>query len=121
MVLPATCRCVTANGVVTAADPDDPTLLALAIPADKNTFAVQAVRALPFQSLNAFSPDQVAANIPELQRLSLIRSIVLELQSNLRNNRPFANAVRAVLLQPDKLKDFRTWAKANYPELALSL
>lgn len=63
----------------------------------KNKNLVTAARTIPFQSLSSFSPDQVAASIPELHRLMVIRGLVLELQSNLQNNRAFAKAVRDLL------------------------
>lgn len=89
--------------------------------ADGTTIPVAAVRTLPFRSLDAFSPDEVAASIPEIHRLRVLRDLVLELQSAVKNNRDLAKAIRASLLPDNKQKlvDFQTWAKASFPQLLL--
>ncbi len=80
-------------------------------------FPVTAARTIPFQSLASFSPDGVASSIPELHRLNVIRDLVLELQSSLRNNRSFQKAVREAL-KPENLanlQSFQTWTLTNFP------
>lgn len=85
----------------------------------KNVADVRAVRTIPFQNLSAFSPDAVAANVPELHRLAVIRSLLLELQSTLRNNRTFAKHMKDALGSKDAVLAFKKYADANYPTLKI--
>lgn len=108
----------------------DPTLLTLTAEATTytvtataatTTFDAHAVRTIPFQSLEAFSPDQVAANIPELHRLRVLRDLVLELQSTVKNNRELQKAIRNALKSENAgmITTFQAWAKQNFKQLLL--
>lgn len=85
---------------------------------------VLAERTVPFTSINCFSPDDVVLSVPELQRLRVIKGLVLELQGMLRNRVDLRDALKAMLpaggADKDKdeklrrFKDLRSWAQ---PEL----
>jgi predicted component of type VI protein secretion system len=47
--------------------------------------AVDAERTIPFTSLDAFTPDAVAKSIPEVYRLRVVKRLLTELQTGLRN------------------------------------
>lgn len=79
-----------------------------------------AWRALPFASMRGFSPDAVVDAVPELSRLVVIRDLVLDLQSTIRNNPAVRDALRAVIPEKrDVLVEFQVWAKKQFPLLAL--
>ncbi len=88
------------------------------------TFPAHAVRTMPFQSLDAFSPDAVADSIPELHRLRVLRDLVLELQSTVKNNRDLQKALRAALTpsaaNTAAFTGFQAWAKESFPQLLLN-
>ncbi|HEY5960858.1 MAG TPA: type VI secretion system contractile sheath small subunit [Polyangiaceae bacterium] len=87
---------------------------------------VLAERTVPFTSINCFSPDDVVLSVPELQRLRVIKGLVLELQGMLRNRVDLRDALKAMLPasatdknKDEKLKHFkelRSWAQ---PQLRL--
>jgi len=92
--------------------------------------SVRADRTIPFPSLDAFSPDYVAANVPEIRRILVIKQLLLELQADLRNLPELRKALKAVLPNLDdspeeaqkKLEPFRNlqqWAKEQYPLLRI--
>jgi len=83
------------------------------------TPSLYAERTVPFASMKDFSPDAVAASIPELHRLRVLKSLIHELQSTLRNRTDLRNQMKTALKSPDALKQLREWAKTSYPELAL--
>lgn len=82
---------------------------------------VPAERTVPFTSINCFSPDDVVLSVPELQRLRVIKGLVLELQGMLRNRVDLRDALKTMLPasgadknKDDKLKFFkelRSWAQ----------
>ncbi|MFS8066241.1 MAG: type VI secretion system contractile sheath small subunit [Byssovorax sp.] len=85
---------------------------------DKNSFLANAVRTIPFQSLNAFSPDEVVRSIPELNRLRVLRDLLHQLQSTVKNNRDLQTKLRAIWTdKPDTLPNFQKWAKQNFNQL----
>jgi type VI secretion system protein ImpB len=86
--------------------------------------SVNAERTVPFTKLTDFSPDAVAANIPELQRLRVLKLMILELQSMLRNRPDLRKQVKDALPKFGKkdkpeealaqFKDLQAWAKENF-------
>jgi hypothetical protein len=85
---------------------------------------VRAERTVPFTSVNCFSPDDVVLSIPELQRLRVIKGLVLELQGMLRNRVDLREALKAMLpsssdgsdKKSEKLsrfKNLRSWAQSE--------
>ncbi|UQA56299.1 type VI secretion system contractile sheath small subunit [Polyangium aurulentum] len=98
------------------ADPEGTTLL-LKI---ENSFPSALERTLPFTSLDSFSPDGVATNIPELHRLRVIRELVQGLGASLRNNPELRKVMRDSLRdKPEDFKKLQAWAKENYPALTI--
>lgn len=85
---------------------------------------VLAERTVPFTSINCFSPDDVVLSVPELQRLRVIKGLVLELQGMLRNRVDLRDALKAMLAtsgadknkdeKVQRFKELRSWAQ---PEL----
>ncbi|MDC3953864.1 type VI secretion system contractile sheath small subunit [Polyangium jinanense] len=80
---------------------------------------VSAERTVPFASMKDFSPDAVASSIPELQRLRVIKLMMLELQSMLRNRPELRAQMKRALASPDGLKELQKWAKDNYKVLEI--
>lgn len=90
--------------------------------------AHSAERTVPFPSIDAFSPDAVTAAIPELRRLQVIKQLLSDLQSGLRNRPELRKLVKTLLpvygaSQADadkKLAPFealKSWAEEAYPLL----
>ncbi|MDI3286927.1 type VI secretion system contractile sheath small subunit [Polyangium sp. 15x6] len=80
---------------------------------------VSAERTVPFASLKHFSPDAVASSIPELQRLRVLKLMMLELQSMLRNRPELRAQMKRALASPEGLKELQKWAKTNYKVLEI--
>jgi len=82
---------------------------------------VAAERTLPFASLDDFSPDGVAEHIPELHRLHVIRDLILDLASTLRNNPELRKAMRdGLTTNAPAFKELRTWALQTYKTLVVA-
>ncbi|HMA93605.1 MAG TPA: type VI secretion system contractile sheath small subunit [Polyangiaceae bacterium] len=87
----------------------------------KNALKVSAKRTVPFTSINCFSPDDVVLSVPELQRLRIIKGLVLELQGMLRNRVDLRDALKSMLptsgtdkekeAKLSRFKALRDWAK----------
>ncbi len=80
---------------------------------------VAAERTVPITAMRDFAPDVVASSIPELQRLRVIKLMMLELQSMLRNRPELRKQMKEVLKSPEGLKELRKWAETNYKVLAI--
>lgn len=80
---------------------------------------VSAERTVPFASMRDFSPDAVASSVPELQRLRVIKLMMLELQSMLRNRPDLRAQMKRAIASPDGLKELQKWAKDNYKMLEI--
>ncbi|MDI1434521.1 type VI secretion system contractile sheath small subunit [Polyangium sorediatum] len=80
---------------------------------------VSAERTVPFASMKDFTPDAVASSIPELQRLRVIKLMLLELQSLLRNRPELRAQMKRALASPEGLKELQKWAKDNYKVLEI--
>jgi predicted component of type VI protein secretion system len=91
---------------------------------------VAAERTVPFPSIEAFSPDAIAASIPELHRLQVIKQLIVDLQSGLRNRPELRKLLKATLpaygaspadaqkkLEP--VVGLKSWAEAAYPLLKI--
>jgi predicted component of type VI protein secretion system len=90
----------------------------------------QAERSIPFPSIEAFTPDAVAASIPEVHRLRVIKQLLLELQSGLRNRPELRKQMKAMLPgygeSKDKISeklapftDLKAWAEESFPLLKI--
>lgn len=91
---------------------------------------LKAERTIPFASLDAFSPDAVAASIPEVHRLRVVKKLLLDLQSSLRNRPELRKQMKNVLPgygeKPDAVaeklthfEDLKAWAEESFPLLKI--
>jgi type VI secretion system protein ImpB len=48
---------------------------------------------LPIDSMKAFSPDEIAKNIPKVRSLMLLKKLLLEMESNVANSKDFRKLV----------------------------
>jgi predicted component of type VI protein secretion system len=87
-----------------------------------------AERTVTFPSIDAFSPDAITASIPELRRLQVIKQLLADLQSGLRNRPELRKLLKTLLpaygTSPadaeKKLAPFealKSWAEESYPLL----
>lgn len=56
---------------------------------------------LPISSMTSFSPAEVAANIPKVKALALLRKLLLEVQGNLDNRKEFRQLIQALGESPE--------------------
>jgi predicted component of type VI protein secretion system len=91
---------------------------------------VQAERTIPFTSTDSFTPDAVAMNIPEVYRLRVLKRLLLDLQSGLRNRHDLRKRLKDMLpgygdpkaKVEEKLQGFRDlkeWADESFPLLRI--
>jgi type VI secretion system protein ImpB len=55
---------------------------------------------LPITSMKSFTPAQIAANVPKIKALLLLRKLLMEIQGNLDNRKEFRKLVRALASDP---------------------
>lgn len=92
--------------------------------------SVAAERTVPFPSIEAFSPNAIVASIPELNRLRIIKQLLIDLQSGLRNHPELRKLLKQALpaygasaedvekkLAP--VVDLKKWAEEAYPLLKI--
>ncbi len=90
----------------------------------------RAERTIPFASMEAFTPDAVADSIPEVHRLRVIKRLLLDLQSGLRNRPELRKQMKSMLPgygekpaeSSDKLthfEDLKAWAEESFPLLKI--
>lgn len=93
-----------------------------------DAIASAAERTVTFPSIDAFSPDAITAAIPELRRLQVIKQLLADLQSGLRNRPELRKLLKTLLpaygTSPadaeKKLAPFealKSWAEESYPLL----
>ena len=56
---------------------------------------------LPINSMNSFSPSEVAASMPKVKALALLRKLLLEVQGNLDNRKEFRQLIQALSDNPE--------------------
>ena len=56
---------------------------------------------LPIESINSFSPQEVAKNIPQVRSLLLLKKLLEEIQSNLANKKEFAQLLNKLFSSKD--------------------
>lgn len=94
--------------------------------------AVTAERTLPFPKMDAFSPDAITAAIPEIHRLQVIKQLLTDLQSGLRNRPELRKLVKTMLPAYNASKEERdkklapftalkSWATGVYPLLQVEV
>ena len=61
-------------------------------PSDSENIDVE----LPITSMNSFSPAAIAANLPKVKALVLLRKLLMEVQGNLDNRKEFRRLIQAL-------------------------
>ena len=56
---------------------------------------------LPINSMSSFSPSEVAASMPKVKALALLRKLLLEVQGNLDNRKEFRQLIQALSDNPE--------------------
>lgn len=62
---------------------------------------------LPIRSMDSFSPESIAQNIPKVKALLLLRKLLLEVQGNLDNRKEFRRKLRELVQNPEAVKKLR--------------
>lgn len=70
------------------------------INSDKDDLALN----LPIKGLKSFSPDEVAQNIPQVKALLLLKTLLLEMQSNIDNRRDLRKLVQEICADPTAME-----------------
>jgi type VI secretion system protein ImpB len=58
---------------------------------------------LPIRNRASFNPEQVAANVPKIRALLLMRKLLLEMQSQVDNRKEVRNLMYQIFSNPDEL------------------
>jgi predicted component of type VI protein secretion system len=74
---------------------------------------------IPIRSLRSFSPEHIAASVPEIRRLMVMRRLLVEMRSSISSRSELRNVLKAVLESPE-LPKLREWLLSNYAQLQLS-
>jgi predicted component of type VI protein secretion system len=74
---------------------------------------------IPIRSLRSFSPEHIAASVPEIRRLMVMRRLLVETRSSISSRSDLRNVLKAVLESPE-LPRLREWLMANYAQLQLN-
>ncbi len=111
-------------------EPDDgsgggkpkPTNYKLTPPGDLGEYDVELERAVPITSMASFNPDRLMEAIPEIERVRLLKRLLLRLQSTLRNRPELRSTIRSILAKKeiDKFKALQKWVLINFPILKLN-
>lgn len=59
---------------------------------------------MPITSMKSFSPDEVAQHIPQVKALTLLKELLLEMQSNIDNRRDLRKLVQELYQNPESLQ-----------------
>lgn len=81
---------------------------------EKGDFNLQ----LPITSMKSFTPDEVAKNVPAVKSLMLLKTLLLEMQSNIDNRRDIRKLILEVCSNPEKLQQVMSELK-GYESLKL--
>lgn len=74
---------------------------------------------IPVRSLRSFSPEHIAATVPEIRRLMVTRRLLVEMRSSISSQSELRNVLKGVLENPE-LPRLREWLIANYAQLQLA-
>lgn len=74
---------------------------------------------IPIRSLRSFSPPHIAASVPEIRRLMVIRRLLLELRSGIASRSELRNMLKEVL-DHEELPKLREWLLASYAQLQIA-
>lgn len=67
---------------------------------------------LNFDSMNSFSPEQVAKQVPQIRSLILLKKLLEEVQSNVANKKEFAQLLTKLFSSEESLNKMREKLKA---------
>nr|WP_318384401.1 type VI secretion system contractile sheath small subunit [uncultured Enterobacter sp.] len=73
---------------------------------------------LTFKSMNDFTPEQVARQIPQLKAMLSMRNLLRDLKANLLDNQAFRKELEKILLDPALSSELRSELSALVPEQA---
>jgi type VI secretion system protein ImpB len=59
---------------------------------------------LPIDGLKSFSPDEVAQHIPQVKALLLLKTLLLEMQSNIDNRRDLRKLIQEICANPEAMQ-----------------
>ncbi|WP_338557327.1 type VI secretion system contractile sheath small subunit [Erwinia sp. E_sp_B04_7] len=71
---------------------------------------------LTFQSMKDFSPEQVAASIPQLKAMLAMRNLLRDLKANLLDNQTFRKSLEHILLDSALSAELRAELSALAPK-----
>ncbi|EMH4165146.1 type VI secretion system contractile sheath small subunit [Pluralibacter gergoviae] len=71
---------------------------------------------LTFRSMNDFTPEQVARQIPQLKAMLAMRSLLRDLKANLLDNQAFRKELEKILLDPALSAELRGELSALTPK-----
>jgi hypothetical protein len=74
---------------------------------------------IPIRSLRSFAPEHIAASVPEIRRLMVMRRLLVEMRSSISGQSDLRNVLKGVLESPE-LPKLREWLIANYAQLQLA-
>lgn len=85
----------------------------------KNTLADDGSEdniSLTFRSMKDFTPEQVAASIPQLKAMLSMRNLLRDLKANLLDNQTLRKELEKILLDPTLSAEFRDELSALVPK-----
>lgn len=59
---------------------------------------------IPIKNRASFNPDQVAANVPKIRGLMLLRKLILEMQSTIDNRKELRRLIQEIWSNPEQLQ-----------------
>lgn len=62
---------------------------------------------LPISARKSFNPDQVAANVPKVKSLLLLRRLLTEMQSNIDNRKDLRRIIQELYSHPEQLENLK--------------
>lgn len=62
---------------------------------------------LDIDSMNSFSPEEVAKQVPQIRSLLLLKKLLEEIQSNIANKKEFASLVNKLFANKELLQKYR--------------
>lgn len=83
--------------------------------------SIEVALTIALHSMRAFSPDHIAANVPEIHRIMLIRRLLSEARAYISNRSELRELFKELLEEKDhtSLKQLQEWGSGQYPQLRL--
>ena len=63
---------------------------------------------IPITKMRSFSPDEIAQHVPRIKALLLLKSLLLELQSNIDNRKELRKIIQDLFRSPESLDKLRS-------------